>query len=675
MSSIFIQRSYLSTTKLHHESSFSLDVNEDEKTKRVSNRQKFRDITPDYTTLHKLDDSRLGYASRRKQRVAIAKRFGNIRNHPPQFEKKNLGDVLKDQRKESPYPFKKRGVPLFVATTYDDVPDAFPGNTPPPEIALIGRSNVGKSTLLNALLAYDESYMQKSPVSDKPGETRHLHFYGLGRHPLKSPPVVTPQQLVSDKKKSKSEANDEKNLTKLLGKKLQVDKEGSALVLVDMPGYGFSFMNATEKHRIQTMSSTYIRERGPALKRLVLLLDARHGFKLGDRQFFQHLIEGTFPDPREEEELARAAAAAGYASLEEALEADSEKFSSSRSNSSRPKARRLDRSNIHWKLQIVVTKCDLVDRLELARRIQIISDTASEMLPGFGTPLPIIAVSGKFGNGIVELKKELGSLVPCPPQWSTSNEARRREQSLTNPSSTAEEESQLTRRKGRVEICKKTGVRRYISNKSKEQVNTVLSREQKKKKRAEERIAKAARREVQMKHQREQERKKARQSNPSAEPELKKKPRWRDIGKTHASPRTGRNSALAVAARARSAQSNRIDNYGVDSDFPSPLNRRARRAERYSSDRDSDIDRESDSGRGAGMRDRKAGRGPGRARSGRAQSTRESIRDDDGDYDDFQPGPSSGSSADSNAGNSAGRSKARRGMPRSAPTRRKRVGI
>lgn len=656
-SSLYQSSFSFSTIKLNESSSFnsSSKVDEDDTIKRVSNRQKFRNIRPDYITLHKLDDSKLGYASRRKQRVAIAKRFGNTRNQPPQFEKKKLGDVLKDQRKESPYPFKKRGVPLFVASTYDEVPDVFPGNTPPPEIALIGRSNVGKSTLLNALLAYDESYMQKSPVSDKPGETRHLHFYGLGRHPLKSPPIVPPHQLASMKKKSKKDGNDDDNLAKLLGKKLKVDTEGSAAILVDMPGYGFSFMNSSEKHRIQTMSSMYIRERGPSLKRLVLLLDARHGFKLGDRQFFQHLIEGTFPDPRQEEETARAAAAAGYKSIEEAMEDD--KFIEDTLNNNTtfrtPKPRRLDRSNIHWKLQIVVTKCDMVDRLELARRIQIISDTASEMLPGFGSPLPIIAVSGKFGNGIVELKKELGSLVPCPPQWSTSNAALRQEQGILSDSTSINDGNETTtgspvRRKGKLVICKKTGVRKYIS--SREQEKTVLSREQKVKLRREGKEAKAARRLIQMKHQREQERKKASNSQSEGksniEPEITKKPRWRDSGRTHGVPRNSSRAGVsgATEVRMRSGQSNRMDNHNVTSDFPSPPNRRARRAEMHKNDVSSH-----------------------RGSRPSYRNSSQSVRDD---YD-------SESGSDSLAGSGSGENSSggRRRMPRSTPTRRKRVAF
>jgi hypothetical protein len=44
------------------------------------------------------------------------------------------------------------------------------------------RSNVGKSTLLNSLLSLEESPLIKALVSDKPGETKHLQFYCVGRN-------------------------------------------------------------------------------------------------------------------------------------------------------------------------------------------------------------------------------------------------------------------------------------------------------------------------------------------------------------------------------------------------------------------------------------------------------------------------------------------------------------
>lgn len=51
------------------------------------------------------------------------------------------------------------------------------------------RSNVGKSTLLNALLSLEEAPLIKALVSEKPGETRHLQFYCVGRNEAPKTPV------------------------------------------------------------------------------------------------------------------------------------------------------------------------------------------------------------------------------------------------------------------------------------------------------------------------------------------------------------------------------------------------------------------------------------------------------------------------------------------------------
>ena len=96
--------------------------------------------------------------------------------------------------------------------------------------------------------------MQKSQVSDKPGETKALHFYSLGRR--KAP---------------------ESNQINIGSTNESADKFGSAsLVLVDMPGYGFAYMNDDDKQESEQLIMKYLRERGSSLKRVLLLLDGRY---------------------------------------------------------------------------------------------------------------------------------------------------------------------------------------------------------------------------------------------------------------------------------------------------------------------------------------------------------------------------------------------------------------
>ena len=191
---------------------------------------------------------------------------------------------------------------------------------------------MGKSTLLNSLLGF-KSHVESSKVTKKPGETKSLKFYSMG-----------------------------------LKRDFELNISTPALVVVDMPGYGFAFMNERDIDRCNELMMQYLCQR-PQLKRVILVLDARHGIKIGDMNFFKALAEAS-------------------------------------------KGFEKEKGGMQWKLQIVFTKCDLVERMELARRLQIMNTSWSEVLPGFVSSLPILAVSGKDRNGVLELQKELAAVVP-----------------------------------------------------------------------------------------------------------------------------------------------------------------------------------------------------------------------------------------------------------------------
>jgi GTP-binding protein len=97
-----------------------------------------------------------------------------------------------------------------------------------PEIAFAGRSNVGKSSLLNALTGR----RTLARISNTPGRTRQINFFDLcGR-----------------------------------------------MMLVDLPGYGYAEAPKTEIRRWTALLRAYLRSRS-TLRRVCLLIDSRHGLK------------------------------------------------------------------------------------------------------------------------------------------------------------------------------------------------------------------------------------------------------------------------------------------------------------------------------------------------------------------------------------------------------------
>jgi len=102
-----------------------------------------------------------------------------------------------------------------------------------PEVAFAGRSNVGKSSLINAVTGRKEL----ARASNAPGRTREVNFF------------------VADEK----------------------------LRLVDLPGYGFAKVSRDVAKKFQNLGRSYLRGR-PNLKRAFLLIDARHGLKAVDSE-------------------------------------------------------------------------------------------------------------------------------------------------------------------------------------------------------------------------------------------------------------------------------------------------------------------------------------------------------------------------------------------------------
>jgi GTP-binding protein len=102
-----------------------------------------------------------------------------------------------------------------------------------PEVAFAGRSNVGKSSLINGLVGHKHL----ARASNEPGRTREINFFVLD----------------------------------------------DRLRLVDLPGYGWAKASRTTVKKFQNLGRDYLRGR-PNLKRAYLLIDARHGLKAVDEE-------------------------------------------------------------------------------------------------------------------------------------------------------------------------------------------------------------------------------------------------------------------------------------------------------------------------------------------------------------------------------------------------------
>jgi GTP-binding protein len=107
-----------------------------------------------------------------------------------------------------------------------------------PEVAFAGRSNVGKSSLVNAITGR----LKLARASTEPGRTRELNFFRVG----------------------------------------------DTLRLVDLPGYGYAKAGRADIERWTALTRDYLRGR-PSLKRVILLIDSRHGLKPHDKDVMDAL--------------------------------------------------------------------------------------------------------------------------------------------------------------------------------------------------------------------------------------------------------------------------------------------------------------------------------------------------------------------------------------------------
>lgn len=139
---------------------------------------------------------------------------------------------------ESTYPdaahlFTQKVDFVWGATSIDQMP---PFELP--EVAFVGRSNVGKSSLINALT----NRKSLARTSNTPGRTQQINFFNLTER----------------------------------------------LMLVDLPGYGYAKVSKAQVYDWTRLMKKYLTNR-TQLKRVCLLVDGRHGLKDSDRDMMDML--------------------------------------------------------------------------------------------------------------------------------------------------------------------------------------------------------------------------------------------------------------------------------------------------------------------------------------------------------------------------------------------------
>ncbi len=113
-----------------------------------------------------------------------------------------------------------------------------------PEIVLVGKSNVGKSSFINTMI----NRKKLARTSSEPGKTRHINFYNMD----------------------------------------------DIFYFVDLPGYGYSKMSKTEQEKVGKFIEEYLFNR-KNISLIVFLLDIRHNPTVNDKLMYDYILNSNLP--------------------------------------------------------------------------------------------------------------------------------------------------------------------------------------------------------------------------------------------------------------------------------------------------------------------------------------------------------------------------------------------
>jgi GTP-binding protein len=119
-----------------------------------------------------------------------------------------------------------------------------------PELVLVGRSNVGKSSFINSMV----QRKNLARTSNTPGKTRYINFYAITYDAPGTPAKSAPKKLL----------------------------------FVDLPGYGYAKISKSEQEKWRKNLEAYLSKRDP-IRLVIQLIDGRHGPQENDIQMYEWL--------------------------------------------------------------------------------------------------------------------------------------------------------------------------------------------------------------------------------------------------------------------------------------------------------------------------------------------------------------------------------------------------
>ncbi len=122
-------------------------------------------------------------------------------------------------------------------------PKQYPTNNLP-QIVLVGKSNVGKSSFINTLV----NRKKLARTSSEPGKTRQINFYDID----------------------------------------------NKFYLVDLPGYGFSKMSKIEQEKVGNFIEEYL-QKSKNISLIIFLIDIRHNPTENDKLMYNYILKNNFP--------------------------------------------------------------------------------------------------------------------------------------------------------------------------------------------------------------------------------------------------------------------------------------------------------------------------------------------------------------------------------------------